>query len=217
MKLKELIEKRNVIEAEIDAIEGKIQDENTKILYKEVCDLRDGVGGGYIEGDYYADTRYYSKITGVKNIRIFEFSDGEHNLQIKVLGQKGYLLPDKITVRGVEYVVEFTQSKNYCHGLWRGRKNYIEDKLASFEGSEIKKIYTSRGEVELVIGNLIIACVDKDNILYIPAGNFDIGDYRDEKIFEKVSEEELEDLIERVLEKKAKIDYDSAFKDRKGE
>jgi len=97
----------NRLESIIWAIENQITNENAVIFYKEVCDLLDGVD--IIPSDYYADTRKYSKIPGVKNIRM----SYNNTIIVKLLSQKGHLLPDKINIRGEEYAIEFAYSKHY--------------------------------------------------------------------------------------------------------
>jgi len=107
LKVAYLKEEVNRLESLIWAIENQITNENTVILYREVCDLLDGIG--IVEGDYYASTRKYSKIPGVKNIRL----SYNNTIIVKLLSQKGHLLPDKINVRGKEYAIEFAYSKHY--------------------------------------------------------------------------------------------------------
>ena len=90
--VKTLIQERNRIDSEIIAIESGIKDENTKILIKEILNLQNGVGAGFVESweyDHYVPCRYYSQIAGVKNIR-FGF---DHKIVVKVTSPIGYLLP----------------------------------------------------------------------------------------------------------------------------
>ena len=107
--VKELTEERNRIEAEIFSIEKKIVEENHRILYEELCNFFDGCGDGFVSADYYAHSRYYSKISGVKN---FRYGDNKF-ITVKVTAPSGYLLPDEIMVRGEEWKIKFIQSENY--------------------------------------------------------------------------------------------------------
>jgi len=115
-KLNEILEKmtinqkvalKNKLETEIEAFFEKVADKNTIILVEEVKNLIDGVGEGFVEGDYYAPDRYYSRIQGVKNIRI---------LRPATICVKLYYyvpLPEKITLDGEEYKVECFESSLY--------------------------------------------------------------------------------------------------------
>jgi predicted RNA-binding protein with PUA domain len=110
-KVKELKEEKNLIEAQIAAIEKEITDKNYILFMEELLNLADGVGEGFVEGDYYAEKRYYSKIPGVKNIRYI--SD---YIRVKVTDDSGYLLPNKVTIRDKEYEIIFDESRNYVSG-----------------------------------------------------------------------------------------------------
>ena len=101
----------NELQAQIWACEKKIGSENARILYQEILNLLNGVGDGYVEGDYYAPSRYYSSIEGVKNIRIREAFPNW--IFVKVISPRGYLLPKKIKVGGTQFRIEFLQSKNF--------------------------------------------------------------------------------------------------------
>lgn len=103
-----LIQRKNEIEAAIAAIENNIKENNGVILIKEVLNLLSGVGDGYIAKDYYASARYYSNIKGVKNIRLID-----EELWVKVTTPRGYLLPEKIKIRNIEYRVICSQSTKY--------------------------------------------------------------------------------------------------------
>lgn len=101
--------------AEIEAIRNNITDSNVTILKREIMNLLDGVGRGYVEGDYYAPSRYYSDIVGVKNIRI-KSPDTLYNYYrviIKTISPIGENLPSSITVRGIEYTVIIDRSTRY--------------------------------------------------------------------------------------------------------
>jgi len=97
----------NRLESLVWCIENDIRDINSRILYEEICNLIDGIG--VVSGDYYAETRLYSRIPGVKNIR----RSYNNTIIVKLLSQRGHLLPDKINVRGEEYTIEFAYSKHY--------------------------------------------------------------------------------------------------------
>lgn len=106
----------NKLQAQINALEAKkaviinsLTSENEVILHEEILNLLDGVGDGYISGDYYAPNRYYSKIGGVKNIR----RCGDTGILVKIVSPSGYLLPDKINVRGNEMNIVFTESDKF--------------------------------------------------------------------------------------------------------
>lgn len=107
----------NELQAQINALEAKKQSiidrltsENEVILHEEILNLIDCVGEGFVPGDCYAGDRYYSKIEGVKNIR---FCNVCEFINVKVESQSGYLLPDKINVRGKVYEICFTQSNHF--------------------------------------------------------------------------------------------------------
>ena len=93
-----LIQRRNEIDAAITAIENNITSANGVVLIKEILNLLAGVGDGYVAGDYYASDRYYSAISGVKNIRLI----GEA-IYVKVTAPSGCLLPEKIKIHDKEY------------------------------------------------------------------------------------------------------------------
>lgn len=101
--------------AEIEAIRNNITDSNVTILKREIMNLLDGVGAGYVEGDYYSPSRYYSDIVGVKNIRITNPGTLYKNYRVivKVLSPIGENLPSSITVRGIEYTVIIDRSTRY--------------------------------------------------------------------------------------------------------
>ena len=110
------MDKVNEIQAQINALEAKkaeiinsLTSENEVILHEEILNLIDGVGDGYISGDYYAPNRYYSKIKGVKNIRRY----GDTDILVKVVSPSGYLLPDKLNIRGNEMHIVFTDSSKF--------------------------------------------------------------------------------------------------------
>lgn len=105
----------NSAQAEIEAIRNNITDSNVTILKREIMNLLDGVGAGYVEGDYYAPSRYYSDMIGVKNIRIKNPNTlyGYYRVIIKTISPIGENLPSSITVRGIEYTVIIDRSTRY--------------------------------------------------------------------------------------------------------
>ena len=122
--LNEIIEKmtinqktalRNKLQAEIEAFFQKVADKNTIILVEDVKNLIDGVGYGFVEGDYYAPDRYYSKIPGVKNIRIRRGFTTPATIYVKLYYYVP--LPEKITLFGEEYKVECFESSRYSDKL----------------------------------------------------------------------------------------------------
>lgn len=110
--VKKLKEQVNALNAKIYGIEKGIKDENEVKLFEEICNLLDGVGKGFTEGDYYAPTRYYSTIKGVKNIRI-EGPLDEPSVAVKIVSPVGKLLPESITVRDKLYKVNWFYSDKY--------------------------------------------------------------------------------------------------------
>lgn len=111
----ELMEKRNKIDAEIQCIENKITDQNTGILIQEVMNFLDGVTNNYAEEDGYTDSRYYSSIPGVKNIRLMR--NDHDTLDVKLYSTKGNLLPKEITLRGRAFKIKTTWSRNYSDAV----------------------------------------------------------------------------------------------------
>lgn len=107
-QLNKLIAERNKLDAKIACIEDKIVEKNIEILLEETMNLQDGVGEGFVSADDYAEDRYYSKIDGVKNIRIH----GD-KLYVKIKDRNGYYVPNSIEVRGKEYEIDFLYTKGY--------------------------------------------------------------------------------------------------------
>lgn len=110
MSVNEMTALRNKLNAAIIAEKVKRTEANTDLFREEIMNLIDGVGSGYTEGDYYAPTRYYSDIRGVKNIRF----TGSDTILVKILSPVGELLPNTIKVRDKTYVVTFIESDKYC-------------------------------------------------------------------------------------------------------
>ena len=115
MTINEKTALKNRLEAEIEAFFNEKADKNTIILIEEVNNLLDGVGEGFVEGDYYAPDRYYSRIPGVKNIRIRRGFTTPTTICVKLYSYVP--LPEKITLFGEEYKVECFESSRYSNKL----------------------------------------------------------------------------------------------------
>lgn len=113
----EIMAKINALQAELDHIVYGITNSNTQMLIEEVTNLLDGVGDGYVEGDYYAPSRYYSNIPGVKNIRIFNPDTlyDYHRVIIKIVSPIGKNFPDSVVVRGIKYKIVLDKSTRYSN------------------------------------------------------------------------------------------------------
>ena len=103
-----LIQRRNEIDAAIASIENNITSDNGVILIREILDLLNGVGCGFKSGDYYAPDRFYSAISGVKNIRI-----QDADVFVKVTAPSGYLVPEKIKIHDKEYRIICIKSSKF--------------------------------------------------------------------------------------------------------
>ncbi len=112
-KVNALIAKINQMSAKVMVIKERIEDKNHEILLEEVMNLLSGVGNGFVDKDYYAQSRYYSRIPGVKNIRI----DVDKRIVAKVTSPIGMLLPSSISIDGDVYIVVFIDSKNYSEEI----------------------------------------------------------------------------------------------------
>ncbi len=99
----------NKLNAELYSLENEITCKNTKKLVEEIHNLLDGIG--IIEGDYFADTRLYSSIPGVKNIRYVY----NNRIDVKITDDSGYLLPEKVTIEDKEYEINIYQSSKFEH------------------------------------------------------------------------------------------------------
>lgn len=125
----------NALQARVDAYESGVKDENAVILSEEIANLIDGVGEGFVSEDAYAPDRYYSKITGVKNIRS-SYTDNECDIEkfaqefpgvpitrdshgnvpvvlVKVTSPSGLLVPKFAIVKGKTYLVKVFYSDKY--------------------------------------------------------------------------------------------------------
>jgi len=109
----ELQLKINHLQAEIDAIEHQYVDSVIPTLIEEVYNLLTGVGKNFVEGDIYADTRYYSEIPGIKNIRM----GFENELIVKVDSPIGKLLPPTLKVQDHEFKLVIIYSTRYSDAL----------------------------------------------------------------------------------------------------
>lgn len=112
-----LQEEINKLYGKIALIEESKRCANVAPFITEVRNLLTGVGEGYIEGDYYAPTRYYSQIPGVKNLRRYTNSNDEWCIDVKVVSPAGYLLPNKVVIDDTMFNVVYTQSSNYSDRL----------------------------------------------------------------------------------------------------
>jgi len=115
MTINEKTALKNRIESEIEAFYNEKADKNSVILVEEVKNLIDGVGEGFVEGDYYAPDRYYSRIPGVKNIRIRRGFTTPTTICVKLYSFVP--LPEKITLDGEEYEVRTFESSRYSNKL----------------------------------------------------------------------------------------------------
>ena len=107
-----LLAQINKLEAEIICLERGMVGKNHKRFVEEVLNLLDGVGVGFVGGDYYAPSRYYSGICGIKNIRLNDLG-----ILVKVDSPAGYLVPKQIEVRGETYPVHFVRASNFAEGV----------------------------------------------------------------------------------------------------
>ena len=104
----ELIQKRNEIEATIMELHQNFISTNSRQFFIEVLNLINGVGCGFVAGDYYAPDRYYSQIPGIKNIRICD-----DEIVVKVISPRGKLIPNKVIMNDAVYTVKFIYSDDY--------------------------------------------------------------------------------------------------------
>lgn len=105
----EMKEKINRLQAEIFGVENGIENSNVIKLMEEISNLIDGVGEGYVGGDYFAPSRYYSGIQGVKNVRMGE----EGTIEAKIVSPAGWLLPEEVVVKGIAFRVVIYKSSKY--------------------------------------------------------------------------------------------------------
>jgi len=103
----------NKLQSQIDAIEHQYVGSRVPKLIEEVYNLLTGVGSGFVEGDYYADTRYYSELPGIKNIRM----GFENELIVKVDSPIGKLLPPTLKIQDNEYKLVIIYSTRYSDAL----------------------------------------------------------------------------------------------------
>ena len=106
--VKSLIQKRNEIEATIMELHQNFISTNSRQFFIEVLNLINGVGCGFVAGDYYAPDRYYSQIPGIKNIRICD-----DEIVVKVISPRGKLIPNKVIMNDAVYTVKFIYSDDY--------------------------------------------------------------------------------------------------------
>lgn len=105
-----LVDEINYLTGIASSSRDAIKEENRPTLISEILNLSNGSGEGYVDGDWKAQNRYYSKIPGVKNIR---FDGDVDKILVKVTSQRGYLLPDTVDVNGRTVSITFCESKNY--------------------------------------------------------------------------------------------------------
>ena len=110
-KVNEIQKEINSLEARKYAIENSIRNGNEIKLVEEILNLLDGIG--IREGDYYAQTRLYSNIEGVKNIRKY----GCEAIMVKTLSPIGELLPNEIKIQGKKYGIVICRSRNFEESL----------------------------------------------------------------------------------------------------
>ena len=103
----------NKLQSQIDAIERQYIGNRMPKLIEEVYNLLTGVGKGFVEGDYYADTRYYSEIPGIKNIRL----GYENEIIVKVDSPIGKLLPPTLKMQDHEFKLVIIYSTKYSDAL----------------------------------------------------------------------------------------------------
>ncbi len=108
---KQIIEQIDKLQGALAILENKQANQIYGQLVTETLNLINGVGEGYIEGDAYAQERYYSSIHGIKNIRIN--SDVEGNDFILVKLYKNIALPENIVVNGDKFPIYVMFSKHY--------------------------------------------------------------------------------------------------------
>jgi hypothetical protein len=105
-----LVDEINYLSGIASSSRDAIKEENRPTLISEILNLWNGVGEGYVEGDSYAPNRYYSKIPGVKNIRL---NGNDDKILVKVRSQRGYLIPDTVNINGGEVSITFYESEKY--------------------------------------------------------------------------------------------------------
>jgi hypothetical protein len=105
----DITEEINYLRGICSFLSNETKENNRSILVTEILNLWNGVGDGYVEGDYYASNRYYSKIPGVKNIR----NCNKNQILVKVISPAGYLLPNSVTINGEEITLVFEESTKY--------------------------------------------------------------------------------------------------------
>lgn len=103
----------NKLQAQIDAIEHQYVDSIMPKLIEEVYNLLTGVGKGLVEGDYYADTRYYSSLPGIKNIRM----GFDNEIIVKVDSPIGNVLPATLKMQDNEFKLVIRYSSKYSETL----------------------------------------------------------------------------------------------------
>ena len=108
MSAAELIQQQNAIAGELEHRRNGRCSINTPTLVSEVLDLLGGTGNFYPETNYAPD-RVYSKIKGVKNIRLHPT---DNVVYVKLNDKRFCDLPQKIVVNDVMYNIILTLSDN---------------------------------------------------------------------------------------------------------
>ena len=99
------------LEGELAALEAAKTQQNVAQITSEVYNFIHCISDNFVEGDYYAPSRLYSKVPGVKNIRWHD--EEEKQLLIKITSPAGMLIPNTIVVDEVKYSVVFTYSSKF--------------------------------------------------------------------------------------------------------
>ena len=108
------------IQCEINALEAKkwtlinnYAIANGAKLFEEVLNCYNSCGKGFVQGDYYAPSRYYSEIPGVKNIRLTKagwrremLKDCDYVCEIKIVDKRGLHLANYWENQGVVQVAD---------------------------------------------------------------------------------------------------------------
>lgn len=124
MSVKDLMEQKIAIETAMRMLKETTTVKNKYYLIGAIRSLNNGVGKGFVEADYYAPNRYYVSgntdypIKGAKNIRLIDHDDKEYvECCVKITAPSGRLLPGKLYIDGVCYVLTFTKSEHYQVGI----------------------------------------------------------------------------------------------------
>lgn len=113
--LEQIQHKINVLEGKKAALIQNFILENEATLFGEVLDLLTRTN--IVVGDYYAPTRKYSTISGIKNLRV-SCQDNEGNvvINIKVESKKGEYFAQYWKSQKPIVIKEYKVSFEYCMG-----------------------------------------------------------------------------------------------------